>query len=155
MRAVMTNILPSGPFPATIDISAWARLSPSRKARLTGVAGDLRGVSLSVFIVMAEHAGAAGSRCTASVSTIAGEAGFAVSPVRRAIRRLELDCWIRCVRRSRGGLVARDRLAPTSAYRVLVLPEPPSIPLTKARRLSALFPERRLERFRAREREPA
>ena len=53
----------------------WFTLSASRRARLTGVAGGLRGVDLATFMVMAEHAGLDGRGCTASMFTLAREGG--------------------------------------------------------------------------------
>ena len=124
----------------------WFTLSSSRRARLTGVAGGLRGVDLAVFIVMAEHANGAGKGCTASLFTIAKEAGWCLRAVRTAARRLELGDWIRRTRRSKGGLTRAATPNATSRYNVLTLPEPPGDRLMKSRRTAALFPENRLLR---------
>ena len=98
----------------------WLLLSASRRARLTGRAGNLKSIDLAVFVVMAEHARPDGRGMRASVYTLADDAGFSVSPVRRALRRLEADFWVRCTHRSRGGLTAASNKPNlTSCYNVL------------------------------------
>ncbi len=122
--------------------TSWPRLSKGRRARLTGLAGGLKGVDLAVFLVMAEHARGDGRGMRASVFTLADEAGYSISPVRRALRRLEADYWVRCVHRSRGGLIAgTDQVNMTSTYTVLALATDPRPKLTKSKRRAALFPD--------------
>ena len=132
------------------DRAEWARRSPSRKARLIGLAGGLRGVQLAVFIVMTENADwTTGRNMRASLETVARESGFSLSPVRRAVRALEDDAWIRCDHRSKGGLTARaTALNVTSTYSVLTLPAEPVGKLTKTKRVAVLHPERRQRAFR-------
>ena len=90
------------------DRAEWVRRSVSRKARIVGLAGGLYGVQLAVFIVAAENANwTTGRNMRASLETLAREAGFSLSPVRRAVRALEDGAWMRCDYRSKGGLTAR------------------------------------------------
>ena len=132
------------------DRAEWARRSPSRKARIVGLAGGLHGVQLAVFIVMTENADwTTGRNMRASLETVARESGFSLSPVRRAVRALEDDSWIRCDHRSKGGLTAKaSALNVTSTYSVLTLPAEPAGKLTKTKRLAILHPERRQRAFR-------
>ena len=90
----------------------------SRKARIVGLAGGLHVVQLAVFIVAAENANwTTGRNMRASLETLAGEAGFSLSPVRRAVRALEDGAWMRCDYRSKGGLTASSAaLKLTSTY---------------------------------------
>ena len=129
----------------------WPRLSASRRARLTGLAGGLKGVDLALFVVMAEHTRTDGRGMRASLYTLADEAGFSVSPVRRALRRLEEDYWVRCTHRSKGGLTAgANKLNLTSSYDVLTLPADPRPKLlTKSKRRAVLFPDYRMQRLPA------
>ena len=130
--------------------TSWPLLSKSRRARLTGLAGGLKGIDLAVFVVMAEHARTDGRGMRASVYTLADEAGFSVSPVRRALRRLEDDYWVRCTRRSKGGLTAgANQPNLTSCYDVLTLPLDPRPKLTASKRRAVLFPDYRMQRLPA------
>ena len=119
----------------------WPHLSKSRRARLTGLAGGLKGIDLAVFVVMAEHGRGDGRGMRASLTTLADESGFSVSPVRRALRRLEDGYWVRCTHRSRGGLTAADKPNLTSCYDVLTLSADPRPALTKSKRRAVLFPD--------------
>lgn len=101
-----------------------------------------------MYLVMVEHANAAGRRMTASMFTLAREAGFSVRAVRNAVRHLEAEKWVRCTHASKGGFVSDGRPAPTSTYCVLTLADPPPDPLTESKRRAILFPEKRLDRFR-------
>ena len=113
----------------------WLRLAAGRRARLTGRAGGLTGAPLHVFTVCAEHANPRdGSNMRASLVGIAGELGMNVKTVRDAMRRLESDYWIRCKRRSKGGIRADGVPNPTSTYRVLTLPDRPGPTLTATQR---------------------
>ena len=140
------------------DRAAWMRRTVSRRARLTGLAGGLQGVRLAVFIVMAEHANGDGTNMRASMFTIGEESGYGVQAARRAINGytrngrkvagLLDDAWVRCDRKSKGGLTAESALNATSTYTVLTLPNDPAGKLAKTKRLSILHPERRQGRFR-------
>ena len=122
----------------------WLSLSASRRARLTGLAGGLKGVDLDLFIVMAENARPDGHGIRASVHTLADEAGWCVRAARLAIRRLEDGYWARCTYRSRGGMnSAVDKPNMTSTYNVLTLPVDPGPKLTKSKRRAVLFPDHR------------
>ena len=134
--------------PPDID-TPWPLISKSRRARLTGLAGGLKGIDLAVFVVLAEHGRTDGRGMRASVYTLANEAGFSVSPVRRALRRLEDDCWVRCTHRSKGGLTAGAKPNPTSCYDVLTLAADPRPKLTKSSRRVVLFPDWRERRLPA------
>ena len=131
------------------DRAEWVRRSVSRKARIVGLAGGLHGVQLAVFIVAAENANwTTGRNMRASLETLAREAGFSLSPVRRAVRALEDGAWMRCDYRSKGGLTASSAaLNLTSTYFVLTLPAEPVGKLTKTKRLAVLHPERRQRGF--------
>ena len=132
-----------------LQTADWLSLSKSRRARLTGLAGGLKGVELDVFIVMAENARADGRGMRASVHTLAAEAGFSVSPARRALRRLEDGYWVRCTRRSKGGLTARvNKPNLTSAYDVLTVSVDPRPKLTASKRRVVMFPDQHGRKLR-------
>ena len=133
--------------PPDIDTS-WPLLSKSRRARLTGLAGGLKGIDLAVFVVMAEHGRRDGRGMRASVYTLADEAGWCVRRVRTAVRSLEEGCWVRCTHRSKGGLTAgANKPHLTSCYDVLTLSSDPRPKLTKAKRRAVLFPDYRMRRL--------
>ena len=141
--------MPEGDRPIPPRTPEWPLLSKSRRARLAGLAGGLKGIDLNLFIVMAEHARTDGRGMRASVYTLADEAGFSVSPIRRALRRLEAGYWVRCVHRSKGGVTpAADKPNPTSTYDILTLPADPRPKLTASKRRAVLFPDQRGRKLR-------
>ena len=129
------------------DRARWARMAVSLRARITGLAGGLRGTDLAVYIGLAELADRDGLRMRYSTYRVAEWVGLSRRGLQNALERLCIEMWVVKVHESEGGLTQASRPNCTSVYEVLTLPEHPGGKLTQTKRRNVLDPSRKQGRF--------